>query len=48
MTVATLLAYSTLEASFRIIQMNLVLASLCAVLAKGEPEVSAAPSPAPR
>jgi len=35
-TVATLLAYFTAEAAFRQIQMNLVLASLCAVLVKGE------------
>ena len=35
-TVVTLLVYFTVEAAFRQIQMNFLLGSLCAVLAKGE------------
>jgi hypothetical protein len=35
-TVAVLLLYFTVEAAFRVIQVNLVLGSLCAVLAKSE------------
>jgi hypothetical protein len=37
-TLVALLIYFTVEAAFRVIQVNLVLGSLCAVLAKSEPD----------
>jgi O-antigen ligase len=44
---ATLLIYFTVEASFRLIQINLVLGALCAVLTKHRGQVSEAAPPAP-
>ena len=41
----TLLAYCTVEASFRLIQINLVFAALCAVLTKTRTEATSAATP---
>ena len=46
-TVVTLLAYFTVEAAFREIQMNFLLGAFCAVLAKAESDAPASVGKAP-
>jgi O-antigen ligase len=47
-TVITLLIYSTVEAAFHLIQVNLILGTLCAMLSKRTTGATAAPPPASR